>query len=317
MLSDWDATHSTLKASAAGLDMEQPAEAYYGEALKKAVLDGKVSETELNEHVRRVLRAEFGSGIIDFPIRKSVVDAESDLTTARQLAEESIVLLKNEHELLPLDPVRVTSIAIIGDHADVGMISGGGSAQVDPPGSYGAELKNHNEQIWFPTSPLKAVVAKALNAKVEFASGADPDAAAALAKRSQVAIVFAYQWTREAIDLADLRLPNHQDRLIEQVAAANPNTIVVLETGTAVTMPWASKVNGILEAWYPGSKGADAVANVLFGDVNPNAKLPITFPAEESDMPHPGALPAPPERPASAGAWNCRAHEACVRRPLQ
>ena len=95
------------------------------------------------------------------------------------------------------------------------------------------------------------------------------------------------------MDLADLSLPDNQDALIEQVAAANPHTIVVLETGTAVTMPWVDKVGGILEAWYAGSKGADAVANILFGDVNPTAKLPMTFPRSVEDLPHP-KLVVPP-----------------------
>jgi beta-glucosidase len=185
----------------------------------------------------------------------------------------------------------VKSIAIIGMNADTGMISGGGSAQVDPPGLPPAKWQ---EQVWFPTSPLKAVIAKAPGAKVQFDSGADPAAAAALAKNSDVAIVFAYQWESEGMDLPNLSLPDKQDALIAQVAAANPRTIVVLETGTAVTMPWIDKVSGVLEAWYAGSKGADAVANLLFGDVNPSAKLPMTFPLSESDLPHPTLVkPAP------------------------
>jgi beta-glucosidase len=116
-----------------------------------------------------------------------------------------------------------------------------------------------------------------------------------------VAIVFAYQWMSEGTDLPSLSLPEDQDALIEQVAAANPKTIVVLETGTAVTMPWVDKVGGVMEAWYAGSKGADAVANVLFGNVNPSAKLPITFPRSEADLPHP-ELVKPPGRGEDAGA---------------
>ena len=134
-----------------------------------------------------------------------------------------------------------------------------------------------------------------------FDSGADPASAAALARQSDVAIVFAYQWMSEGTDLPSLSLPENQDALIEQVAAANPQTIVVLETGTAVTMPWVDKVGGVMEAWYAGSKGADAVANVLFGDVNPSAKLPITFPLSERDLPHPD-LVKPPGRGEDAGA---------------
>jgi beta-glucosidase len=164
------------------------------------------------------------------------------------------------------------------------MISGGGSAQVDPPGP----PPHWQEHVWFPTSPLKAIRAKASGANVAFDSGDDPARAAALAKQADVAIVFAHQWMSEGMDLPNLSLPDHQDALISQVAAANPRTIVVLETGTAVTMPWIDHVSGVLEAWYAGSKGADAVANILFGDVNPSARLPMTFPLREQD---PGAAP--------------------------
>lgn len=304
VLSDWGGTHSTVKASAAGLDMEQPDDDYYGAAMKKAVLDGAISATELDDHVRRILRTEFATGIIDYPVRKGVVDAESGLLISRHLAEQSIVLLKNAHNLLPLDRAKVRSIAIIGMHADEGMISGGGSAQVDPPGSFNSPVRQqdlHKDAVWFPTSPLKAVAAMAPGAQVRFDSGADPAAAAALAKESQVAIIFAYQWTHEAHDLPNLTLPDNQDELIEKVAAANPNTIVVLETGTAATMPWADRVSGILEAWYAGSKGADAVANIIFGEVNPSAKLPITFPVSEADLPHPILVgPSPEERAPGA-----------------
>lgn len=291
VLSDWGGTHSVAKASGAGLDMEQPDDTYYGAAMKKAVLDGKVPVAKLDDHVRRILRTEFASGIIDFPIRKGVVNAEDGLLIARRQAEQSTVLLKNADGLLPLDRAKVRSIAIIGWHADEGMISGGGSAQVDPPGSFAPPVfqkeKDIHDAVWFPTSPLKAVAAIAPGAQVRFASGEDPAAAAALAKESQMAIVFAYQWTHEAYDVPNLSLPDKQDELIEQVAASNPNTIVVLESGTAVTMPWASRVSGILEAWYAGSKGADAVADIIFGEVNPSAKLPITFPVSEADLPHP------------------------------
>jgi beta-glucosidase len=171
------------------------------------------------------------------------------------------------------------------------MISGGGSAQVDPPGSTSPEWKAH---VWFPTSPLKAVAAKAPGVSVKFASGADPAATAALAKQSDVAIVFVHQWTSEDFDLPNLSLPDNQDAMIDQVASANPRTIVVIESGTAVTMPWIDKVSGVLEAWYAGSKGADAVANIVFGDVNPSAKLPMTFPRSEADLPHPQeVIPTP------------------------
>jgi beta-glucosidase len=298
VVSDWSGTHSTVKASASGLDHEQGGDRFFGEKLEEAVQLGKIPYAELNDHVHRILRAEFAAGIIEYPIQKSVVDVESGFEIARRQAEQSMVLLKNKNSVLPLDARKIRSIAIIGAHADTGMISGGGSAQVDPPGR--AATKGH-EPVWFPTSPLKAVSAKIPGASVQFDSGANPESAAQLAKKSEVAIVFAHQWTTEGKDLSDLSLPESQDQLIEQVAAANPRTIVVLESGTAVTMPWISQVNGVVEAWYAGSKGADAVANVLFGDVNPSAKLPMTFPRSEADLPHPQVATPPAAKGVGEG----------------
>ncbi|MGH9543586.1 MAG: beta-glucosidase family protein [Terriglobales bacterium] len=300
VISDWGGTHSTEKASAAGLDQEQPMADFFGPALTQAVKDGKVPMTDIDDHARRVLYAEFLSGVVDHPIEKGVVDVQRGLDIAQHLEEKSIVLLKNDKAILPLDAARIRSIAVIGGHADVGMISGGGSAQVDPPGGNaiappGKGATHWQDHIWFPTSPLKALRAKLPNAKIEFNSGQDLTAAAALAKSTEVAIVFAYQWEAEGVDLATLSLPDNQDALIEQVAAANPHTIVVLETGTAVTMPWIGKVSGVVEAWYAGSSGHKALANVLTGEVNPSGKLAMTFPESDADLPHPVIPPLPPE----------------------
>jgi beta-glucosidase len=300
VISDWDGTHSTEKASAAGLDQEQPMANYFGSALMQAVKEGKVPRAEIDDHARRVLYAEFLSGVVDNPIEKGVVDVTGGLDIAQHLEEESIVLLKNEKAILPLNPARTRSIAVIGGHADMGMISGGGSAQVDPPRGNaiappGKGATHWQDHIWFPTSPLKALRAKLPNAKVEFDSGQDATAAAALAKNADVAIVFAYQWLAEGMDLPTLSLPDNQDALIEHVAAANPNTIVVLETGTAVTMPWIGKVRGVVEVWYAGSSGHRALANVLAGEVNPAGKLAMTFPKSDADLPHPVIPPLPAE----------------------
>ena len=305
VVSDWGGTHSTEKASAAGLDHEEPLDDFLGNKLKEAVQTGRVSMAELDDHARRVLRSEFASGIVDDPIKKNVVDVEGGLETSRHIAEQSTVLLKNEHGILPLDHAKVRSIAVIGPNANTSMISGGGSAQVDPPGRGAPQWKEH---VWFPTSPLKAIAAKAPGATVAFDSGAQGASAAALAKKSDVAIVFAYQWTSEDFDLPSLSLPDNQDALIEQVAAANPRTIVVLETGSAATMPWLNQVSGVLETWYAGSKGADAVANILFGDVNPSAKLPMTFPRSEADLPHPKLLTPPPGKRADESKPSFEVH---------
>jgi len=300
VVSDWQGTHSTAKASAAGLDQEEPGEIFYGDAMKKAVESGKVPVAELDDHVHRVLRSMFASGVIDDPPVKSVVDVEGGFEIAQKIEEQSIVLLRNERAQLPLDPAKLSSIAVIGAHSDVGMISGGGSAQVDPPGGNaimppGKGGTTWQAHIWFPTSPLKAIRAVASHANVQYDPGTDPASAAALAKTADIAIVFAYQWESEGMDLDSLSLPEHQDDLIAKVAAANPHTIVVLETGSPVTMPWLDQVSGVLEAWYGGSRGAEAVARVLFGEVNPSAKLPITFPNNEADLPHPSIVKPPRE----------------------
>ncbi len=298
VVSDWQATHSSAKSSAAGLDHEQPGWIFYGDAFKKEVESGKVPKSELDDHVQRILRSMFATGVVDDPAQKSVVDAVGGAEVARKIEEQAIVLLRNEGSQLPLDASKVHTIAVIGPHADVGMISGGGSAQVDPPGGNailppGKGQTRWLEPMWFPTSPLKSVRAKVPGANVQFNSGADPSAAAALAKTADVAIVFAYQWESEGMDLDSLSLPEHQDELISAVAAANPHTVVVLETGGPVTMPWVGQVSAILEAWYAGSAGSDAVANVLFGAANPSAKLPVTFPRSEADLPHPTVVKPP------------------------
>jgi beta-glucosidase len=288
VLSDWGGTHSTVQASHAGLDNEEPMDEYYGAALKQAVAAGKVPMSEVDDHARRILRSEFAAGVVDHPVERSVIDVEGDLDISQHIAEQSMVLLKNQGAVLPLDPTKIHSVAIIGAHADVGMLSGGGSAQVDPPGGNaimppGQGGTRWQEHIWFPTSPLKQLKQKLPGVAITYNAGTDPASASAAASNADVAIVFVQQWESEGMDLPSLALPDNQDDLVEKVAAVNPHTIVVLETGTAALMPWKDKV----ETWYPGSRGATALANVLTGVVNPSAKLPMTFPLSDSDLPHP------------------------------
>ncbi len=255
----------------------------------------------------------FASGVIDYPRQRSVIDPFEGFETSRKIEEGGIVLLKNERAALPLNAARLHTIAVIGSHSDVGMISGGGSAQVDPIGGNaidppGKGATHWQEEIWFPTSPLKAIQARAPKATVKYDPGTDPTAAATAAKGADVAVVFAHMWASEGMDLKSLTLPHDQDTVIAAVAAANPHTIVVLETGNPVTMPWVSAPAAILEAWFAGNDGADAVGNVLFGTVNPSGKLPNTFPKSEADLPHPTLTTPPPESdhfsgPASPEQW--------------
>jgi beta-glucosidase len=307
VLSDWGGTHSAEKASAAGLDNEEPGDFFFSDKYKAALQAGTISTAELDEHVRRILRSMFAAGVIDYPRQRSVIDPFAGFETARKVEESGIVLLKNERAALPLNAAKLRTIAVIGSHADVGMISGGGSAQVDPIGGNAIEppgkgATHWQEEIWFPTSPLKAIQARAPKATVKYDSGTDPSAAAATAKGADVAIVFAYEWASEGMDLKSLTLPHDQDTVIAAVAAANSHTIVVLETGNPVTMPWVNAPAAILEAWFAGSDGANAVGNVLFGSVNPSGKLPNTFPKSEADLPHPTLTTPPPESEHFTGA---------------
>ena len=299
VMSDWGATHSTVKAALSGLDQEFYASQYFAGALKRAVNSGLVRMSRINNMDHRILRTMFAVGVIDNPPVVKPIDAQADALVAQHVEEQGIVLLKNHGMQLPLKTSGLRSIAVIGSHADVGVLSGGGSSQVDPVGGNAVPAKVvPGEQVlspavWDPSSPLKAIRALAPNVTVKYDSGTDPASAARLAAASEVAIVFANQWSAEGTDLPNLILPHNQDQLIERVAAANPHTIVVLETGDPVLMPWISHVSAVVETWYPGQRGGEAIANILFGVVNPSGKLPITFPRSEAQLPRP-RLPMPP-----------------------
>jgi beta-glucosidase len=303
VVSDWGGTHSTAKASHAGLDQEQPGQYFYGDALKQAVANGEVSEGELNDHVRRVVRTIFASGLFDHPVMRKVPDVEGGMATAQSIAENSIVLLKNKNHLLPLDPSHLHSLVLIGGHADVGVLTGGGSAQVDAPGGSPVpppplapgQRRSFMRQQWLPSSPLRALKAQLPAVKVTYVSGENLEEASAAAHGAEVAMVFGYQWESEGSDLQSLDLSEEQNKLIDAVATANPRTLVVLETGSPATMPWVDKVAGVIEAWYPGIRGAEALANIITGKVNPSGKLAITFPKSDADLPHPHLVTPPPD----------------------
>ncbi|HEX4008271.1 MAG TPA: glycoside hydrolase family 3 C-terminal domain-containing protein [Acidobacteriaceae bacterium] len=290
VLSDWGGTHSDVHAFTAGLDQEQPGSRYFGETLQKAVQSGKVSEARLDDAVHRVLRSMFANGVIDNPPQFQEANPFQGRDDAEHIADESIVLLKNANRILPLAS-SVPSIAIIGSHADVGVLSGGGSAQVDPPG--GNAVNPHPggahwmETVYFPSSPLKEISKRVPRADVKFDPGTDPASAAKLAGASQVAIVFVNQPMSEGMDRPTSALPGNQDALVDAVVAANPRTIVVVESGGPITMPWAGKVAGVIEAWYPGIGGAQSLAAILFGDVDPSGRLAVSFAKSDDQLPHP------------------------------
>ena len=305
VMSDWWATESTATAAVNGLDQEQPNQQYFS-TLGQAITAAQVPQSRLDNMVHRILRAMYEVGIFDNPQQIQAIPAAADAGVAQEIEEQGAVLLKNAGSQLPLNGSSLQSIAVIGSHADTAVLSGGGSAQVQPIG--GAAITGPQPcppcwatVIWDLSSPLKAIQAKAPNAKVQFADGSNAAAAATLAASSQVAIVFVSQWASEGMDEPSLNLtdltsamPIDQNALVEAAAAANPHTIVVVESGGPILMPWLSQVGAVLEAWYPGQSGGPAIADLLFGVANPSGKLPITFPASEAQLPRP-AIPQPPD----------------------
>ncbi len=295
--SDWGATHSTVASALAGLDEEEFTSEYFAQPLKDAVESGEVPEARLDDMVRRKLRSLIAIGILDDPPpAPGSIDVAAGARETERIARQSQVLLKNGRRMLPLSR-HLKKIAVIGEHADVGVLSGGGSSQVTPPGGPAVPPTCDPEgpggsrcPIWAKSSPLDAIRAEAPRADVRFADGSDAAAAAELAKTSDVAVVFAHEWRGEFQDQQDMNLPDGQDALISAVAAANRKTVVVLENGGPLVLPWAGDVRAVLEAWYPGSRGAQAIADVLFGDVNPSGKLTVTFPRSAADTPT-GAAP--------------------------
>lgn len=289
VMSDWGATHSTANAAMSGLDQQsgypfddQP---YFGELLLKAVAGGELKEERLNEMARRIVRTLFAKGVIDYPVKIAPIDLKAHAHVTRAGAEQGSVLLKNDGDLLPLS--KRGSIAIIGGYADKGVLAGGGSSLVYPAGGNavpGLEPTGWPGPImYYPSSPLQAIQALAPGAKVKFDDGRNPETAARLAANSDVALVFVTQWTGESVD-KPLTLPDGQDALVSAVAAANKHTVVIIEAGGPVFMPWVEKVPALLHAWYPGTAGGEAIANILFGVVNPSGHLPISLPRDASQF---------------------------------
>lgn len=293
VMSDWGAVHSTEPSAKNGLDQESgyPFDdaPYFGKPLADAVAAGKVPASRFDDMATRILRSMFAHGVIDNPVAKAPIDTAANAAVSRADAEQAAVLLKNERGLLPLGP-EVRRIVLIGSYADRGVLSGGGSSQVYPEGLNAVPGLQPTgwpgPVVYFPSSPMKAIQALAPNAAITFVDGKDPTAAARAAAGADVALVFLNQWTSESID-APMVLPDNQDALIAAVAAANPHTVAILENGGPVLMPWIDRVPAVLEAWYPGSAGGEAIANLLFGRVNPSGHLPVTFPASESQLPRP------------------------------
>jgi beta-glucosidase len=295
VMSDWGAVHD-VSYIAKGLDQQSGAQldqqVWFDEPLQAEVAAGRVPKARISDAVRRILRSLYAIGA-DRPLSESAIDYAAHAAVVRDAAAQGIVLLKNDNAL-PLKPGK-SSIVVIGGHADLGVLSGAGSSQVTP---YGAAptlipvggsgfMGPFLRMLMMPSSPLKALKAALPQAKIDYDSGYFADNAAAMAAHADVAIVFATQWSAEGLDAGSLSLPEGQNELIERVAHANPNTIVVLETGNPVSMPWLHEVKAVVEAWYPGQEGGAAIADVLTGAVNPSGRLPLTFPVDEQQNPRP------------------------------
>ncbi|MGJ8670483.1 MAG: glycoside hydrolase family 3 C-terminal domain-containing protein, partial [Oceanococcus sp.] len=235
----------------------------------------------IDERVGNQLRTLFRYGFMDRPAYETnddAIDKAAHASVAQKTAEQGSVLLQN-NGLLPLDTVALSRIAVIGESADR-YVNGGGSSAVNP------------FELHTPLQAIRERVGE--NISVQFDPGDSAAAAAATAALAELAIVFVTDNASEGEDRPCLNLTcpgdlaQNQDELISAVAAANANTIVVLQTGSAVLTPWRDSTSALLQAWYPGQNGGPAIAAILFGDINPQGKLPLSFPDSESDTPYAG-----------------------------
>ena len=298
VMSDWGAVPG-LQAAVHGLDQQSGAQldkqVFFGKPLGDAARTDPAYAVRVDDMNRRILTAMLANGLDSDPaVKGGSWNKEAHATIAEEVARQGIVLLRNRAGALPL-AASAKRIAVIGGYADTGVLSGGGSSQVQGDGGAAVAVSMGGEGLiaqfiseqYHRSVPLRAIKSRAPNAKVSYINSRYPSAAAASAANADIAIVFATQWATEGMDQPDLTLPNGQDAVIEAVAAANPNTIVVLETGGPVLMPWLNKTAAVIEAWYPGARGGEAIAAVLFGDANPSGRLPITFPPSVADLPRP------------------------------
>jgi beta-glucosidase len=292
VMTDWGAQHDTVQNARSGLDQEtgvlRLGKYVWLDKLAAAIARGDVKQARLDDMVHRVARTLIEKGAVDDPVAMGPIDFAANARVTQADAEGGIVLLKNDG-VLPLAAGSKT-VAVIGGHADVGVLTGGGSAQVYAPGGNAVRgLGPHawpGPHVYARSSPLEALRAELPHATFVWSDGADPVAAAKAAAGADAAIVFVTQWAAESLDFP-LTLPDAQDALVETVARANKHTVVVLETGGPVLLPWLDRVGGLLEAWYPGSAGGPAIARVLSGAVNPSGHLPVSFPRALDQLPRP------------------------------
>ena len=305
MLTDWGSAHNTNEAALNGLDLEMGtwtngltwgiSSAYDKYFLAKPFLEkiksGELPESLLDEKIRRILRLCFRTNMNrQRPFGRKLTEEHTDI--ARKVAEEGIVLLKNEKDSFPIRPGRYKKIAVIGENAVKKLTEGGGSS----------ELKAHRE-----VSPLQGLVDKygaehivysmgyasgAPDYSRELPSGYDADSlvrsAVAVAKAADVVLFFGglnknFQQDCEGDDRKSMDLPFGQDELLDEILKVNKNVGVIIVSGNAVSMPWLDKVNGLMQSWYLGSEAGNATARVISGEVSPSGKLPFSIPRRLED----------------------------------
>jgi beta-glucosidase len=274
--SDWGGTHATVESANAGLTMEMPNGYFFADFLKQAVQAGTVTSQTLDTMVSRVLTQMFTFGLFDKAPSGSLganVTTPAHVQVALRGAQEGTVLLKNTG-ILPLATSGLSSIAVIGIDGGAGTQTiGGGSATV-----------RSSATVW-PLTGIQNRVA-GTGVTVAYDEGTNQSSAVALAQKSSVAIVFASDnYGNEEHDSDTINLPNNQDALISAVVAANPRTVVVLNNNAGIAMPWLAQVPAVFEGFYDGQQWGAAIAGLLFGDVNPSGKLPMTFATSLSAVP--------------------------------
>lgn len=308
VMSDWGAVHSLVPSVEAGLDQQSPQDKDYFGGLAEAVRAGEIDRARVRDMAFRIVRSMMAVGALEHRASPGgAIDKEAHSARAQALAEAGMVLLKNDG-ILPL-AAGTKSIAVIGRHADKGVPIGGGSSQVIPWGGVYRDAPGANplSALLAPSyglsSPLEALRAALPDADIVFDDGSDAVRAAAVAAKADLVVVYAVKPEMEGIDHADFSLPYGQDAMIDAVATANPRTVVVLQTGNPVAMPWLDKVGAVLEAWFSGQRGGQAMAAILTGASSPQGRLPITFPASAEQLPHKAVVGYDPakQRPLGIG----------------
>ena len=272
LTSDFGAVHSTVPSALYGLDVEMPDNFYFGDSLLTAVKVGKVPESVIDDKIIRRYTKMFEIGLFDQNTANipTAIPAKENGLISRKISEEGTVLLQNKNNLLPLKLNKIKSIALIGKKLDKAEAGGGGSSHVVP---------------LYTVTPLQGLKERVgSKVTVETATGENVEQAVALAKKSDVVIIMLNLLTSEGMD-NEISFDATTNKMVAKVVKANPMTVVVLKTGSAIMMPWVNDVPSILEAWFPGEEDGHSVPAILFGDVNPSGKLPLTFPKDIKDVP--------------------------------